>query len=467
MRFPWMGRVVAMAAVVLTLVWALSAVQDVVRERSARQHEAEQSVASSLASDQTLVGPWLVRECTERYRTLQGEGRDAVWRDAQRQFTVQAAPSQLSASTTAGIEPRRRGIFKVNGYVLTAQVEATWASLSTLNPVAEHEQGKVECQDARWVMAVSDPRGIREATLRVEGRSLAIEAGTGSSTHRRGVSARLPVAWLNEVGTLHASLQLTLVGTRSFAFAPIGEANQLKLAADWPHPSFDGRFLPTQRQVDANHFEATWQVSTLASTARENLLAGKRLCPMGEDGGVAANEGCVESFGVAFIDPVNPYVLSDRATKYGLLFIVLTFVAVGLVEVLKRLRVHPVQYMLVGAALVVFFLLLVSLSETWAFVWAYLTAAAACTGLLAFYAVHVLGDLVRGLAFGMSVAVLYGVLYVLLRLEQGSLLMGSMLLFVVLAAVMALTRKVDWYRLGGPRLPTAGASDKDVAAPIR
>jgi inner membrane protein len=142
-------------------------------------------------------------------------------------------------------------------------------------------------------------------------------------------------------------------------------------------------------------------------------------------------------------------VLSDRATKYGLLFVVLTFVAVGLVEVLRRLRVHPVQYLLVGSALTVFFLLLVSLSEHLPFSVSYLAASVACTSLLAYYGSHVLGGWRAGAVFGAALGVLYGALYVLLQLEQTALVLGSVLLFAVLAAVMVATRKLDWYGLAG------------------
>src|SRR5262249_12658068 len=156
---------------------------------------------------------------------------------------------------------------------------------------------------------------------------------------------------------------------------------------------------------------------------------------------------CIEAFGVSFIDPVSPYVLSDRATKYGLLFVALTFVAVALVEVMRRLRVHPVQYLLVGCALTLFFLLLVSLSEHVPFAWAYLAASGACTALLTFYGVYVLRGLRAGLGFGAGLALLYGALFILLRQEQTALVLGAILLFVVLAAVMFVTRKLDWYGL--------------------
>jgi inner membrane protein len=170
------------------------------------------------------------------------------------------------------------------------------------------------------------------------------------------------------------------------------------------------------------------------------------------------------------MDPVSPYVLSDRATKYGLLFIALTFVGVAAIEVLRRLRVHPIQYLLVGSALAIFFLLLASLSEHVPFAIAYLAAAAACTGLLTFYGAFVLRGSRAGAAFGAAIAALYGALYALLQLEQTALLLGSIMLFGVLAALMVATRRIDWYGLfarlraesgetpAAPRAPTVTAA---------
>jgi inner membrane protein len=162
--------------------------------------------------------------------------------------------------------------------------------------------------------------------------------------------------------------------------------------------------------------------------------------------------------GLSFIDPINTYSLSDRATKYGLLFIALTFVAVGLFEFMRGLRVHPVQYFLVGAAISIFFLLLVSLSEHLPFDAAYAIGASACVLLLSYYASHMLHSWKRGLPFGAGIAALYGLLYMLLQLEQTALVVGALALFSVLAAVMMLTRKVDWYsRLQSPSITTSAA----------
>jgi inner membrane protein len=212
-------------------------------------------------------------------------------------------------------------------------------------------------------------------------------------------------------------------------------------------------------------------LSSLATTAQADIAEGKPVCVGGDSGSVYAStrdsdysaaaapaQGpCADSFSVAFVEPVNPYSLSDRAIKYGVLFIALTFVAVGLFEVMKKLRVHPVQYLLVGSALCSFFLLLVSLSEHLPFGASYAVAASACVLLLGYYASHILGGLARGIPLAGGIGVLYGLLYVLLQLEQTALVVGAVALFLVLGAVMVLTREVNWYGLapGGTTPPRA------------
>jgi inner membrane protein len=158
----------------------------------------------------------------------------------------------------------------------------------------------------------------------------------------------------------------------------------------------------------------------------------------------------LDVFGVSFIEPVNIYSQAERAVKYGLLFVSPTFAVFFLFELMKSLAIHPVQYALVGLALALFFLLLVSLSEHLRFALAYLIASSACILLIGFYLMNVLHSWKRGFAFGAALTLLYGVLYVLLRSENSALAMGSILLFSVLAGIMMATRKIDWYQLGKP-----------------
>ena len=194
--------------------------------------------------------------------------------------------------------------------------------------------------------------------------------------------------------------------------------------------------------VDDTGFQALWSISSLATSAPRQLVQGASPCMLdAPEQAMTVAPGkpsnCVETFGVQFFDPVSPYVLSDRATKYGLLFIALTFVGVGLVEVLRQLRVHPIQYLLVGGGIAVFFLLLVSLTEHLPFGVSYAVASAACTLLLGFYGSFVLRGVKAGAAFGAGIAALYGALYVLLLQEQAALVVGSIGIFLTLAAIMA------------------------------
>jgi len=449
MKFPLLGKTLAVTGVLIALTLALQSISAIVSEREGRLHEAEHSVADSLASQQSLLGPALLRRCDETWTSEQGEGKERKLVTEKRDFALAATPATLDVSAKAAIETRHRGIFKVNGYGMHAIMKARWADLAALEPTAQHAGGKLHCDAPLMFVAVGDARGIRVATISVGGTALPVLPGTGHASHPRGFHAVIPAAVQAAGGVLQAEVALDLVGTADLAFAPVADTTTVALVSDWPHPSFAGRFLPNEREVTATGFSARWQLSALATSAPQELLNGGTVCALGGDvSGTSDGKGrCVETFGVAFMDPVSAYVLSDRATKYGLLFIALTFIGVGLVEVLKRLRVHPVQYLLVGSALAVFFLLLVSLTEHIAFAWAYLAASAACTTLLSFYASFVLRGWRAGAVFGVGVAALYGALYLLLQMEQSALVLGSLLLFAVLGAVMVATRRVDWYAL--------------------
>ena len=450
-RFPLLGKAAAIGLVLLALTLALEAVSGIVHEREGRLREAEASVAASLAGSQTVLGPLVQRDCSETWESVQGEGKDRKVVTERRTWKLAAAPADLDVSAQVALEPRYRGIFKVNGYVMKATLAATWPDGGALVPRAEHAGSRVRCDAPQVLLALGDTRGVRSASVRVDGGDAAVLPGTGHASHPRGFHAAIDDAWAGAARPLKVQMAVEIVGTGELAIAPVGESTRVALASDWPHPSFGGRFLPLERTVDATGFRATWRLNALATTAPQEAAAGAPACAFG---GAPADAppgrercACVETFGVAFIDPVSGYTLSDRATKYGLLFIALTFVGVAAIEVMRRVRVHPIQYLLVGSGLAVFFLLLVSLGEHLPFAWAYLAASAACTVLLGFYGSFVLRGGRAGRAFGAAVGALYAVLYLLLQLEQRALLLGSLLLFAVLAALMVTTRRVDWYAL--------------------
>jgi inner membrane protein len=216
----------------------------------------------------------------------------------------------------------------------------------------------------------------------------------------------------------------------------------VRLASDWPHPRFGGQFLPQpeSQEIGKAGFVANWAITALSSNAQQRALDLA-------DGRKTAS-AAIEGLEVGFIDPVDIYSLSDRALKYGFMFIGLTFGCFIVFEITKRLPIHPAQYALVGLALATFFLLLIGLSEHIAFWMAYAVAATACIALLGFYLATVLRSARRGVAFAAVLTALYGALYGLLVSEDSALLLGSVLVFAMIAAAMVLTRNVDWYRVG-------------------
>jgi inner membrane protein len=235
----------------------------------------------------------------------------------------------------------------------------------------------------------------------------------------------------------------------------------VRLSSNWPHPSFVGEFLPREREVTSAGFDARWQTSFFATNLENVVNACASTAP--------AEPACAElmsrHFGVSFIDPIDHYLKSERAAKYAFLFIGLTFAAFFLFEVLRRFSVHPIQYGLVGLALAVFFLLLLSLSEHLGFGIAYLFSAAACVALVAYYVAHVVRDGRLGALFGAALGGMYGMLYAILSAEDYALLMGSLLVFGVLGVIMVLTRKVNWAQFGkAPELGAASPSGGSRAA---
>lgn len=437
MEKTWVFKLVILAAVGLLLSGVLARIGWLVDERQGRQAEAVNSIEESLAGAQTLIGPVLFRHCKEQWEESQGEGKDKRLVAEQRNFTLTLVPRQLKVSGALNHEPRHRGLFKVNAYAGRLQLDAQWDSLAGLQAQALHKGGKLSCDDDRVMLATTDVRGLRSVELQRAGQSLALLPGTGYPNYSQGIHAELGVldpSTVSLASPLALSLQLDLVGTQRFALVPAAQMTRMDLRSDWPHPSFGGRFLPNQRSVSEQGFTASWQVSALASSAAQAVQQ-------------AEDAAKLERLSFEMLDPVNPYVMSDRAIKYGLMFILLTFTCVGLVELLSGRKVHPVQYLLVGLAMSLFFLLLLSLSEHLSFALSYAGAAAAAIALLTFYGAHMLGGWRRGLGFGAGLALLYGALFVLLQQEQAALMLGSVLLFLVLASVMVLTRRLDWYEL--------------------
>ena len=458
MRFPLLGKALALLGVSLLLLWVLSRIEGLVGERRGRAEEARVSVEQSLASAQTLLGPLMHRSCSEEWDEVVGEGKARRKVTERRDFMLSSSPHQLQVTAVANAQPRYRGLFKVNGYAGVTEMQARWSTLAAMQPQRLHKGSRLSCDAARVMVSLSDVRGIRQAQMHLDDVPAPVLPGTDHPRFVSGMHAEVVASRLEQIDVpLTLRLRLDLIGTARLALVPLGEQTRWELRSDWPHPSFGGRFLPSSRDISDRGFSAQWTVSALASDAARQVHRQGVVCPStglpeaveaARDAVAGQARGpCLDTLEVTFIDPVNPYSLSDRAIKYALLFITLTLAAVALTEVLSRRRVHPVQYALVGLAMALFFLLLLSLSEHVSFDTAYAVASSACVALLAVYAAAMLGSRRSAALFAAGVALLYGVLWLLLKMEQTALVLGSVLLFATLAAVMVLTRRVDWYGL--------------------
>ena len=476
MKFPLLAKVGAIALVGLMLLLVLGRIEGLVQERKGRGEEAQRGVERSHAAAQSVLGPVLERDCVEQWDAVTDTDKGRVVTPAKREFSLMQVPNQLAVDGRTKADPLWRGLYKINAYGGHFTVAADFASLAPLQPKAEHAGGKLQCTAPVLLLALSDVRGVRAATVMADGQGMAVESGTPSTSYPHGFHATLAAGRADGDAAAHplsVRLELDLVGTAQLGWVPAADSTRWTLNADWPSPSFGGQFSPADRTVRADGFTSSWNLSSLATNAPADVGRGLALCtPVAVGGSDASDDAaakpdkCLDLMNVAFIDPVNPYVLSDRAVKYDLLFIVLTFIAVGLVEVLSGRRVHPVQYLLVGLALSLFFLLLLSLSEHLPFERAYAAAGTACAALLGFYASSMLGRLLSGVLFGLGIALLYGLLYVLLQMEQNALVIGSVGLFAALAVVMALTRRIDWYALFAQlRAPEAPSRTDRMVAP--
>lgn len=444
-RNPLLSKVAVMALLMLLLSIPLLMVRGLIEERSAHRSEAETEVARAHAGQQVLVGPVLQVPYTESYtRTVFVHGDALQTREepmvAHRVKLVFA--QQMDTRSQLGTETRWRGIFPVT--VFNSRHDST-GHFAWMPPQPQEPGGKITLGEPRVLMGLSDLRGLMSPPrLTLGGMALAV--GPAANTDK--LPARLPLAASSDVGQLEAgrkldfSLAMEVAGTGRVGWVPLADANTVKLSSNWPHPSFDGDFLPRARTVTAQGFEASWSVPSLSTRAQQTFLQDvERSRPL-------------DTLSVSLANPVDVYRLTERATKYATMFIVLTFAAFFVLEMVRRWRIHPMQYLMIGAALVLFFLMLLSFSEQIGFFPAYLLASAACIGLLTHYLAHVLAGWRPALLMSGLLVALYGVLYGILISEDNALMMGSLLLFGVLGAIMVATRRLDWYSvLGSPAKP--------------
>jgi len=436
-------KLLGIGGLMVLLLIPLALLDGLVHERQSRAADVVADIAQASANAQRVTAPLLRLEVEREVQRMERAGDDPRFPlqpvSRTEVETLLVAAETVEVDATLATETRRRGLFEARLYQQKADIRARFR-VPALRALPG--QQSVRIRDARWVLGLGDNRGITALALTANGQPLQAEPGTGVVWLPEGVQAVLPGDWAAG-SALETQAALTLTGTSQLAWLPVAETFRWTLAGDWPHPRFAGFALPTEREVRADGFSAEWRMSALASQAPQRLAA----CgPEAHCGGL---EGTALS--LELLDPVDRYLMTDRAIKYALLFLGLVFGAVFLLEVLRGAAVHPLHYLLVGLALALFFLLLLALAEHLGFALAYALAATACVALIGYYLSGVLGGWKRGLGLAGLLAALYGALYGLLQSEDHALLLGAVLLFGVLAATMVLTRRIDWSKVGLPR----------------
>lgn len=401
-------------------------------DRTSRAHEVTKEVGDLMGGPQTFLGPVLAIPYSAPPQVKDQPPTSGVYL---------VFPTTAQAQVAAATEERHRSLFKVPVFHADLRMDSEFDLTST--PSNAPPGATLDWSRAEFLVGVSDPRGAQaDAVLTAGGKSTALapavsvadqssrDDSSSNGLHFFGASA----AGIAQPGArFAASARLKFSGAQRLAVLPYGKTSTLAVNSDWKSPSFDGGFLPTRQSIDGAGFTASWSAPFIAR-------------------GVAAEGGTElisrlqsSAFGVSFVEPADPYQSVSRALKYALMFVGLVFLAYFVFETMTGKRVHPAQYVLIGLAQMVFYLLLLSLSEQIGFDWAFVTAASATVSLISAYAGWVFESRKQGFIALVAFSLLYGLIYVLMRLEDFALLVGAVTSFLAIASVMYFTRRIAWY----------------------
>jgi inner membrane protein len=445
-----MVKLVSIGFLILILLIPSSWIESLIYERQQRANDAVDEVSSKWSGSQTISGPVLIIPFKSQQVIDRGkDGKETVEYIEKAHFL----PEELKIDGVLAPEKLRRGIFDVVVYESALKVNATFGKPDFKKFNAADDM--ILWNDAYLVFGITDLRGISDNPLfRVGDQQL-----TAEPSNHIGVSVKKSVDTRNEnfvynekdhqpstngiVAKLNwenaesfrgdFNLTLNLKGSRRLDFIPAGKTTDVKISGEWNSPSFDGEFLPTTREISGQNFNATWKVLHFnrpfaqSWTEQDQELSGA-------------------DFGVRLLVPVDQYQKSIRTAKYSVLIILLTFMSLFLVEITQKIRIHPFQYILIGAALTIYYTLLLSFSERVGYDWAYLASSVATVALITLYS-KTFFDRGRLVAqFCALLTVFYAFIYVIILQQDFSLLFGSVGLFIIIATLMYFSRNVKWYK---------------------
>jgi len=427
-RAGWRSAVklVVLGFLVLVLLIPVASVLGLVREREGRACEVREEIGSVWGREQTLGAAVLSLPFPGGLRGVSH---------------LHLLPTEVRWSGEVAPRIRARGIFEVPVY--EARLSASgWFDVPDVETL-EVAPSMVDWNGATLTLGVGDLRGIQDrAELVWGGRRLPFEPGSASGVLvPSGLNVVVGGGAVRPGARIPFSFELTLRGTETLHFLPLGEMTSVRLASPWPDPGFDGAFLPRERELGPSGFRAHWSVPYFGRGYAQSWRDDE------SDANALQLAAADSAFGVTLVRPADQYQQTERSVKYAVLFIGLTFTGLFLLELLSSVRLHPVQYLLVGFALCLFYVLLLALAEHVGFLVAYAMASAAVVGLVSLYGRSLLGGWRRVAPLAGTLTALYAYLYSLLVAQDHALLLGAVGLFAVLAAVMYLTRNLNWWTL--------------------
>lgn len=421
----------AIFVLIIILLIPVALVKDLIRERENIQSNAIEEVSEKWGKGQTITGPYISIPFDKYVK--QFNKKDSTTKVVKLKDYINILPENLNIEGRINPEKRYRGIYEVVVYDSKLNITGDFQNINLkqfdINPHYIHFDKAV------LNIGITDLKGI-EKQIDVKWNNEKIPFNSGVNTDDivySGINAQVFID-LEKSDKYEFSTEIDLKGSQYLYFIPVGKTTDIKLTSDWQTPSFTGTYLPDERTINEKGFESNWNILHLNRNYPQTWIANRY--QIGES-----------AFGTDLLLPVDNYKKSNRVAKYAILFVVLTFLVFFFVEVLNKVFIHPIQYLLVGIALVVFYSLLLAFSEHMLFNLSYILSSILTLTLVTAYATAILKSKKVGMMIFGILLTLYLFIFTIIQLEDYALLIGSIGIFIILSIVMFFSRKIDWYQI--------------------
>lgn len=424
-------RAVLSFVIIIILLIPIFMIQSLINDRQNYRREAVADIYKSWSGEQLVGGPVLTVLADKWIKDEKGI-------DILTHRTYNLLPDSLSIEAEMVPEKRYRGIYEVVVYQSRLKISADIYADRLKNIIQQDSPAKLT--SAFISFNISDPKGINHSVnMAINNKSYEVIPGLKpGDVFINGFHSNIQP--IDLAGNLHFDVALQLKGSETLQFLPLGKTTSVNIKSNWNNPGFIGEFLPDARKVEASGFNAVWNVNHFNRQFPQDWISTKNESPFPQY--VFSSK-----FGVGLLTPVDEYQKNTRTSKYGLIIILLTFISFFLIEIFSKKVIHPIQYLLVGLALIIFYSLLLAISEYLLFQYSYLIASVLTISLISLYVSSIFNGRKYGLMISGLLVLFYGFMFVILQLQDLSLMLGSLALFIILASVMFITRRLNWYNL--------------------